>query len=494
MTQQILLDDFSRDDLELFATELNLNHDDAAAALDRIFYWTNGQPYLSQKLARAVARESDGENIEERVDRIATLQLAGRAALHNEPHMSHIHRGIVNDKKRCEPLLNLYGKIRKGIAVPADLGSALQRRLMAIGLLVIDDESNVRVRNKLYAMVFTARWANENLPMRFKVPAIVAGVLLLFSIIPFWYTQWLPNPYVRTLASDEVELSVAIAAYDNFRSFPGHADTAEDLYRSFLERRARASNDELEIQQLATLAADLPNAGRLAEEFEAGFWDRKASLAVRQEERDSALLANIQSLTLATTLRRQRAASLLGDGYPYLLTTLPAMPTESAVFDPLGMVLTTAVGAQISQYSYTPQGVQRREPWAVTALEVSPLVRRVIIDRQGAVSRIGLTLNISHSRLSDLRIKIIAPSGRTVEVETGMERASDNDDICIPDRQLRDLLGEMLSGTWSISVRDENFLLKDGESLHINASLPHHYTNMISAKSTLLVVTSQDLN
>lgn len=456
VTQQIKLDDFSRNDLELFATELNLNHDDAKIALDRIFFWTNGQPYLCQKLARAVAREPAVDDIEELVDRVATLQLAGRAALHSEPHMSHIHRGIVNDKKRREALLNLYGKIRKGIEVPADLGSSLQRRLMAIGLLVIDEESNVKVRNRLYELVFTARWANENLPTDFKVPAIVAGILLLFMMIPFWYTQWLPIPYARTLVSSEVELSTAISAYENFRSFPGHSDTADNLFRSFLERRALTSNDEQEILELATLVADLPNAGRLAEEFEAGFWDRKSSLAVRQEERDAALLAKINSLALATSQRRQRAASLISDDYPFLLNTLPAMPTGIAVFDPVGMILTAVAGAEISQYSYTPQGVQRREPWSVTALEVSPLVRRVIVDRQGAVSRIGLTLNISHARLSDLRIKIIAPSGRTIEIETGMERASSNDDIRIPDSQLGDLLGEPLSGTWSISVRDES--------------------------------------
>ena len=120
------------------------------------------------------------------------------------------------------------------------------------------------------------------------------------------------------------------------------------------------------------------------------------------------------------------------------------------------MILTTAVGAQISQWSYTPQGLQQREAWSVTALEVNPLVRRVIVDREGVANRIGLILNVSHSRLSDLRIKIIAPSGRAVEIETGLERASSNDDIRIPARQLEDLKGELLNGTWSISVRDES--------------------------------------
>lgn len=455
VTQQVLLNDFARSDLDLFENELSRSSSDAKAALDRIFYWTSGQAYLTQKLARAVAREPAGEDIDDLVDRLAVTQLAGRAALHSEPHMSHIHRAIVNDQKRREALLNLYGKIRKGIKVPADLGSALQRRLIALGLLVIDEEFNLKVRNRLYGLVFTARWANENLPTRLKAPLLVIGGILLFAMIPFWYTQWLPGPYVRSLTSSDVELTVAVEAYENFRSFPGHADTAESLYRNFLERRAASTSDENEIRQLATMAEDLPNAGRLADMFVGAFWDRASSRAAQQEDRDSALLAKIQSFALATPLRRQRASALINEDYPFLLTTLPGLPTGTTVFDPVGKILTTAVGAQISQYSYTPQGVQTRATWPMTALEVSPLVRRVIVDREGAVSRIGLTLNISHARISDLRIKIIAPSGRTVEIETGIERASSNDDIRIPAQQFDDLKGESLGGTWSISVRDE---------------------------------------
>jgi len=456
VTQQVLLGDFSRLDLELFATELNLSPADAATALDRIFYWTRGHPYLSQKLARAIAREEPDGDVDDRVDRIATQQLAGRAALHSEPHMSHIHRALVNDRKRCEPLLNLYGKVRKGIEVAADLGSQQQRRLMAVGLLEIDAESNLKVRNRLYEAVFTTRWANENLPTHFRVPAIVVGVILLCAMIPFWYTQWLPKPYVRVLATNTVELPVAIAAYETLRSFPGHADTADNLYRIFLERRALATSEEGEIRQLARLAAGLPNVERLPQELEARFWDRKAGLAMRGEDRDTALLATLQSLVLSTPRRRQRAAALLGDDYPLLLATMPALPPGTTVFDPVGMLLTTAVGAQILQWSYTSQGLHKREAWSVTALEVSPLVRRVIVDRDGVANRIGLTLNISHTRLADLRIKIIAPSGRAVEIETGLERASSNDDIRIPARQLEELKGETLDGTWSISVRDES--------------------------------------
>jgi len=456
ITQQITLDDFSRNDIDLFAAELNLDSEAAGVALDRIFYWTNGQPYLCQKIARAIAREKPAENIVEQVDRIVMQQLAGRAALHSEPHMSHIHRFIVNDTKRLEPLLNLYGKIRKGIEVSADLGSALQRRLMAVGLIVIDEESNLAVRNRVYANVFTARWANENLPTHLRVPAMAVGVLLLMVMVPFAYTQWLPNIYVRKLVAEDVEVADAAASYENYRSFPGHTDTADRLFRSFLERRALASTDELEIRELAVQARSLPDHGRLAESLEAGFWDRKSSQAARIENRDEALIAKIQSLVLATPTRRQRAAALVGADYPLLLATLPSMGNGATVFDPVSMLLTSASGAAISQYSFGSQGTQIREPWTVTALEINPLVRRVIVDREGVVSRIGLTLNISHARLSDLRIKIIAPSGRTIEVETELPQSSSIDDIRIPVAQLQDLVGESLNGTWSFSIRDES--------------------------------------
>lgn len=455
ITQQIPLDDFSRSEISLFATEMNRERDVAEKALDRIFYWTNGQPYLTQKLARAVAREPRSDDVDELVDRLVHNQLAGRAALHSEPHMSHIHRVIAGDAKHREALLNLYGKIRKGITVAADLGSPWQRRLMAIGLLVIDTESNVRVRNRIYSAVFTARWANENLPTRLKVPAIVIASILLLALIPFWYTQWLPRPYAQTLASESVDLQTASTAYENLRSFPGHAVKAENIFRGFLQQRAIASDSYDEVRQIADLASRLREPGRLAAEFEAGFWDRRTRSALRVENRDDALLASIQSLVLSTAQRRQRSAALLGDDYPLLLHTLPDLASAGAVFDPLGMILTTATGATLNQFSYTPQGLQRREAWSVTALEVSPLVRRVAVDREGSVSRIGLTLNISHARLSDLRIKVIAPSGRTVEIETELESASSGDEIRIAAAQLRELRGESLSGTWSISLRDE---------------------------------------
>jgi len=455
VTQAVPLHDFARDDLNLFAAELNLDPDNAELALDRIYYWTRGQPYLTQKLARATARERLSGDIHESVDRIVKQQLTGRAALRNEPQLSHIHREILRDEKQSEALLNLYGRLRKGVEVATDLGSALQRRLMAVGLLRVDDNGDLCVRNRVYETVFTARWANENLPTRWRVPLVAVTALLLILAVPFWYTQWLPAAYVDVLTSSTVELNIAETAWRNLRSFPGHAATADNIYRNFLQARATGTGDRSEIETIATLSAALPLAGDLPDELRAAFWDRRLRDATRFEQRDSALIAALESLVLSTSKRRRLAAMLVGDDYPLLLATLAAEEVSNAVFDPDSLLLTSTEGSQVLQWSLTPQGLQRSPPWTMTALEVSPLVRRVIVDREGQVNRIGLTLNMSHPRLTDLRIKVIAPSGRAVEIETGLERASSNDDIRIPAAQLRDILGEQLNGTWTLSVRDE---------------------------------------
>ena len=455
VTQAVTLDDFAREDLDLFITELNLPPAEASAALDRIFYWTSGQPYLSQKLARAISREQITDDIAGHVDRIALQQLGGRAALHNEPHMGHIHREIVNDVKRREALLNLHGRISKNVAVATDLGSPAQRRLIAVGLIVIDEEGRLKIRNRLYESVFTARWANENLPNHWRAPAIAALVILFVVAVPFWYTQILPGSYVDTLTSDSVELASAEQAYASFRTLPGHVDAADNLYRNFLQTRARAATDIAEINALSAMAVELPDAGRLPLQLQAEFWDRKARMAARFERRDEALLATIHALALSTPQRRNRAASFIADDYPLLIASLPSADRGAVVFNPGSMLLTATRQAQVSQWSLGNQELQHRDNWSITALEVAPLVRRVIVDRDEMVRRAGLTINLSHARVNDLRIKVIAPSGRTVEIDPGVDRASSIDNIRIDPAQLRDLIGESITGTWSLSVRDE---------------------------------------
>ena len=455
ISQEIHLGDFSRNDLDTFATELNLLSSDAALALDRIYYWTSGHPYLTQKLARAVAREGISGNIKEHVDRIAWHRLAGRAALHSEPHMSHIHRRIVSDRKNSEALLNLYGRMRKGIELQYDPESRHQRMLISAGLVVVDERGRLKPRNRLYKAVFTARWANENLPLHWRGPAIVLALLLAVTAMPFAYTQLLPKPYVRAMSSTELDLESVHSAYVNLASFPGHADAAERLFRNQLEVRAKQASDIREMQEIDRYARLLPDSSFFADEMLADFYDRQASRALQLERRDEALLSAIEALIVSSPARRRRAASLLGDDYPLLVATIPPQDAERVMFDRDNLIATFAGGSLMRQWSLIDETLRERPQWAVSALEVTPLVRRVVVDRAGEVERIGLTVNVAHSRLDDMRLKLIAPSGRTAELAFEKRSSASNDYVRFDPAQLAGLRGEPVRGTWTLSLRDE---------------------------------------
>ena len=455
VSQEIRVGDFTRDNLDTFATEMNLASCDAAIALDRVFYWTSGHPYLTQKLARAVAREQISGNIKEHVDRIAWQRLAGRAALHSEPHMSHIHKRIVNDKKNSEALLNLYGRLRKGIEVLFDPESRHQRTLLSVGLVVADEGGRLKSRNRLYRAVFTARWANENLPLHWRGPAIVIAILLAVTAIPFSYTQLLPKPYVRVMSSGEADLESVYRAYVNLGSFPGHGDSAERLFRNQLELRARQTSDVESMQAIDNYARRLPESSAFADELLADFWDRQASGALQVEQRDEALLSAVEALVVPNPVRRRRAASLLGDDYPLLVDTIPVQKADRVLFDPDNLIASFVDGPFIRQWVLVDDSLRERPPWTISALEVTPLVRRIVVERSGQVANLSLVVNVAHSRLDDMRMKLIAPSGRAAELAFDQASSSSSDHVRIDSTQLEGLRGEPLSGTWTLSLRDE---------------------------------------
>ena len=244
-------------------------------------------------------------------------------------------------------------------------------------------------------------------------------------------------------------------AQPGFRSFPGHVQTADRLFGMVLEERARAAKDIDVLAQVAELARSVPGRERFAESVTADYWDREVSRALREQRRDDALLASLEALVLSTPKRRRLAATLIGDDYPQLIDTINREGFERLLFNPENQLLTMVNGSRVSQWSMLNQRLQSREPWSISALETTPLVRRVVVDRQGSVSRIALSVNVGHARLDDLRMRLIAPSGRAVAMEFEQSASSESDEIRFNATVLGALIGESLAGTWTLSLRDE---------------------------------------
>jgi len=258
---------------------------------------------------------------------------------------------------------------------------------------------------------------------------------------------------VRILSSQNSDLAAAATAYENLRTFPGHADSADGLYGSYILQRARGASDRKEITRISNFATRLPDGAAVANDMLAQYWERTMKSAMRDEQRDKALIAALETLIVATPERRRIAANLIGDDYPQLIGTVPRQPADRVVYDGENNLLSFANGAQISQWSMTNDALQRRAGWTITALEVTPLVRRLMIGQSGTVQRISLQISLSHARRDDIRAKLIAPSGRAVDLEFNTSDAAA--EVQFSGAVFSGFVGETIAGTWSLSLRDE---------------------------------------
>jgi WD40 repeat protein len=278
---------------------------------------------------------------------------------------------------------------------------------------------------------------------------------LLLTAAPFWYTQMLPKPYMNVLSSPTLSLDTVYDAYVNLSSFPGHADSAEHLFRNQLELRASQARHISTMAEIDSFARRLPDSALFADGMLADFWDNQVNKALAIEQRDEALLAAVQSLVVATPERRRRAARLIGDDYRYLVRTIPAQAADAVMFDPGNLLLSFADGAEIRQWSMISGSLRQRQPWTLSALEVTPLVRRAQVDRPGQVQNIALEIDVSHPRQDDIGLKLIAPSGRTSELALPRAESTAAGPVVFDGGALAAMRGEPLSGTWSLSLRDE---------------------------------------
>lgn len=141
------------------------------AVIQRIIYWTNGQPFLTQKLCRLVV---------EAVQQQASVKfsasdrwiddLVHRRIIDNwEPQDTPEHLRTIRDRLLYTPkfssdLLALYRCILLADKLSQrpvrEDGSALQEALLLTGL-VSEQKGALRVHNKIYREVFNLDWCNS---------------------------------------------------------------------------------------------------------------------------------------------------------------------------------------------------------------------------------------------------------------------------------------------------------------------------------------------
>ncbi|BAZ33082.1 serine/threonine protein kinase [Cylindrospermum sp. NIES-4074] len=130
------------------------------AVLQEVLFWTNGQPFLTQKICKLI--RSLSSSIPEKTEKAWIENLIRTNMIENwegqdEPeHLRTIRDRILKGERQATQVLELYRQILEQGQVRA-VDSLDERELILSGLLV-KEQSYLKIHNRIYELIFNNSW------------------------------------------------------------------------------------------------------------------------------------------------------------------------------------------------------------------------------------------------------------------------------------------------------------------------------------------------
>ncbi|MBI4659572.1 MAG: AAA-like domain-containing protein [Verrucomicrobia bacterium] len=169
----------------------SLSPDQLAHLLERILYWTEGHPYLTQRLCRATAGANSNPatfcqplDPVRLIDSICEDLFFSNRARDRDDNLIFVRERILRSDVDRISLLDLYLRMRRGKYVLDDETNPLVGVLRLSGIAKAEHD-RLRERNRIYHQVFDREWVQSNMPdaeLRRQRAAFLRGVLRTTAI------------------------------------------------------------------------------------------------------------------------------------------------------------------------------------------------------------------------------------------------------------------------------------------------------------------------
>jgi hypothetical protein len=164
---------------------------DPAALLRRILTWTNGHPYLTQRLCQELADEAEVAGPAS-VDQLCEDLFFSSRARERDDNLIFVRERLLRSEVDRAGLLDLFSQVRQGRRVPDDETDPLASVLRLSG--VVRSENGVlRQRNRIYHRVFDREWVRANMPaaeLRRQRQAFWRGSCARRGLARRWCWRW----------------------------------------------------------------------------------------------------------------------------------------------------------------------------------------------------------------------------------------------------------------------------------------------------------------
>ena len=203
----------------------------AEAGFSYIMYWTNGHPYLTQKMCLALAKADPSDCNNRHIDWLVWLMFLS-SGTGVDPSLQWVEGRLKGSPKRGQ-LLACYGEVYQGQRVTEGGRLSEQERLKLMGLVRVEN-GLLKVRNDVYRLAFNLDWIKANRPFNWLRPAVVIPVVLVLV------------------------LAAAVVAFSQQKQLPAVPEQPRDLTTGFIQ----ADTPEERLKMLAELFALTGNEDR----------------------------------------------------------------------------------------------------------------------------------------------------------------------------------------------------------------------------------------
>ncbi|HMY75563.1 MAG TPA: AAA-like domain-containing protein, partial [Blastocatellia bacterium] len=159
---RIELRDFTTAEAAPLAAGLRREEPSATGLLQRILFWTNGHPYLTQRLCQVVAEDATIHNAMG-VDVACDELFFARRAREQDNNLLFVRTRLLKGETDVAGLLTLYRQVLSGRRVEDAEADPLVTTLRLAGVVRVENGC-LRPRNPIYEKAFDDEWATKNMP------------------------------------------------------------------------------------------------------------------------------------------------------------------------------------------------------------------------------------------------------------------------------------------------------------------------------------------
>ena len=213
----------------------------------QVYHWTNGHPYLTQRLLNELESGESVNTVDTAVENIFLKPTHGNEDSNLELTGARLTSADGNLSPHQREVLRVYKKLLKGKIVTEQPQSTNHNELKLSGIARVNEQGHLTIHNRIYQQAFDRSWINsvtsgdkQLKQVRYQAMSATAALALITFVS--WYLYFYPEQLIREINLITEDRVAAESIAEKLLRFPWKEDDANKSLAEFWERKALAAD------------------------------------------------------------------------------------------------------------------------------------------------------------------------------------------------------------------------------------------------------------